>query len=273
MNTYTIKCDECKQEIGQTDDMSASAAGGICPECRTYINRRLDKAGRYSSYASNAAKRSTSAFQRVNSIVENIPLGQPILVGHHSEAHARADVKRIDNGMRKGIDEEKKSNYWAHRAESVENDTAIHSNDPAARAKLEEKIADLEGRQAKMVLANKLVRKYKKDTAAGIVALNEQLGFSEKLAASLFKPDFAGRVGFPAYSLTNNSGNIKRYKARLAELSQPQHNSLRLLTVKYAGECGACSNVIERGATAYYNREGRTLYCCNVECYNTGRSA
>lgn len=32
---YVIKCDDCKQTIGQTDNLSESAAGGRCEECRS----------------------------------------------------------------------------------------------------------------------------------------------------------------------------------------------------------------------------------------------
>ena len=32
---YLIKCDECKHTIGETDELSASAAGGTCDACRS----------------------------------------------------------------------------------------------------------------------------------------------------------------------------------------------------------------------------------------------
>jgi len=31
---YDIKCDDCKCVIGETDDMTASLAGGLCDECK-----------------------------------------------------------------------------------------------------------------------------------------------------------------------------------------------------------------------------------------------
>lgn len=31
---YAIKCDDCKKEIGRTDSMKESAAGGHCEECK-----------------------------------------------------------------------------------------------------------------------------------------------------------------------------------------------------------------------------------------------
>lgn len=37
-------------------------------------------------------------------------------------------------------------------------------------------------------------------------------------AHKLLEPDFAGRIGIPAYSLQNNLANIKRIQGRIAEL-------------------------------------------------------
>ena len=30
---YVVKCDDCKRQIGRTDNLSESAAGGRCAEC------------------------------------------------------------------------------------------------------------------------------------------------------------------------------------------------------------------------------------------------
>ena len=37
------------------------------------------------------------------SIADNIPFGQPILVGHDSECRARKDAQRIEDGMRRAV--------------------------------------------------------------------------------------------------------------------------------------------------------------------------
>ena len=57
----------------------------------TRKERQEARAERYREYADNADKRATAAFNASSAAVEHIPLGQPILVGHHSErAHRRA---------------------------------------------------------------------------------------------------------------------------------------------------------------------------------------
>ena len=44
------------------------------------------------------------------------------------------------------------------------------------------------------------------------------MGYSEKSIKTLREPDFCGRVGFPAYELSNNNANIHRVEERLKSL-------------------------------------------------------
>jgi len=78
--------------------------------------RKLEKASRFEGYAENAETRSKSAFGSADRIAGGIPMGQPILVGHHSEKRARRDQEKIVNGMNKGCEEQKKSEHYTGRA-------------------------------------------------------------------------------------------------------------------------------------------------------------
>jgi hypothetical protein len=89
--------------------------------------------------------------------------------------------------------------------------TRISSDDPEAVLKLQEQIDKAEVIQARMTAANKAVRKNDRD------ALLAQ-GFNPARIEELFTPDFCGRLGFPAYALTNNSANIRRMKQRIEQL-------------------------------------------------------
>ena len=90
----------------------------------------------------------------------------------------------------------------------------ISSDDPAAVVKLREELAKLEALQARMIAANKIVRKFKADIHNGRLALG-QAGFTAGRAQKLFEPDFCGRIGFPNYETTNNGANIRRIKERI----------------------------------------------------------
>jgi len=145
--------------------------------------------------------------------VSGIPLGQPILIGHHSERKHRRAIERSDQAMRRAIDAGKAADRLEDRIHGSECNSAISSDDPAATDKLAAKIAKAEELQERMKLANKLLRK--KDVA-GLTAA----GFTQDQINDLFTPDFCGRTGFPNYALTNNNANIRRMKERLVGLER-----------------------------------------------------
>lgn len=178
-----------------------------------YEAKRKAKAERFRELAEKHKEQSTERYTQYRRNLELVPLGQPILIGHHSEAGHRAHLKRIDNHMRKSIEHDEKAKYYERRAEAVDSNQAIFSDDPNATEKLTEKTQQLEERQKLMREANKLVRK--KDTEG---LLN--MGFTEAQIQRLCTPDFCGRVGFADYRLTNNNANIRRLKQRLTQLEQ-----------------------------------------------------
>lgn len=93
----------------------------------------------------------------------------------------------------------------------------ISSDDPQAVEKLEAKLAALEKHQEMMKAANAAIRM--KDPAKGDAKLAE-LGYTPEDIAKLRKPDFCGRIGYPAYALQNNNANIRRIRGRIAELKK-----------------------------------------------------
>ncbi len=145
-----------------------------------------------------------------NKRAEVIPFGQPILVGHHSEARDRRYRAGIAQQFGRGFDLAKRADALDRRAEAV-GSGGISSDDPAAVDKLRAQLATAQATQDRMKKANALIRK--KDRP-GLAAL----GFSAEDIDGLFKPDFAGRIGYPAYALQNNSANIRRIEARIKDL-------------------------------------------------------
>lgn len=89
----------------------------------------------------------------------------------------------------------------------------IRSDDPDAIAKLQAKLAYLEGYSELMRSANKLVRK---NDRAGLAAM----GWSESTIENLFKKDFAGRIGFPDYELKNTNAEARRTRQRLEQMQR-----------------------------------------------------
>ncbi|WP_242881368.1 DUF3560 domain-containing protein [Stenotrophomonas maltophilia] len=98
------------------EDLLLSLCGEITDEDTSLTERQEDRADRFNEYSANRQKNADTAHRAVDAICERIPLGQPILVGHHSERAARRDQARIHNGMRKAVNCWKQSEYWAQRA-------------------------------------------------------------------------------------------------------------------------------------------------------------
>ncbi|MGW1364747.1 DUF3560 domain-containing protein [Streptomyces chartreusis] len=92
------------------------------------VERAEERAERFDGYAANAGARSDAAWKRGHEIADGIPMGQPILVGHHSESRARRDQERIHNATRTSIDEGKRAAYWAGRAKSAASYEAYRKN-------------------------------------------------------------------------------------------------------------------------------------------------
>ncbi|MBT2405605.1 MULTISPECIES: DUF3560 domain-containing protein [unclassified Streptomyces] len=105
--------------------------------------RAEDRAERFAGYADSAARNSQAAWKSGREIADNIPFGQPILVGHHSERHARRDRERIDNAMRKSISEGDRAQHWADRERAAANYEQFRKNPGRTLRRLEKLRTDL----------------------------------------------------------------------------------------------------------------------------------
>ncbi len=92
---------------------------GFAEQQEAKQNRASDRAERFKVYAEHAAKRSETAYQGVKTIMDSIPLGQPILVDHYSARRHRRELGRIDSGIGKAVEESKKAEHWTNRAASA----------------------------------------------------------------------------------------------------------------------------------------------------------
>lgn len=98
------------------EDLLIALCGEIGDEDTSLVERAEQRAERFEQYSENRASDAHSAKQAVSAIADGIPLGQPILVGHHSERRARKDAERIENGMRRAVKMWEQSKYWTDRA-------------------------------------------------------------------------------------------------------------------------------------------------------------
>ena len=118
----------------EREDLLIELCGEIGDEDTSLMERQEQRAERFEEYSDNRKADAEAAHRAVHAIADGIPFGQPILVGHHSEKHARRDAEKIENGMRKAVKMWETSTYWTQRAASAIRH-AKYKELPAVRAR------------------------------------------------------------------------------------------------------------------------------------------
>lgn len=183
----------------------------------TYEARQQAKAERYRERAQRAREAADAAWKEHRAIIDQIPMGQPVLVGHHSERRHRRALERSDAMLRRTIEERDKAAYYEAKARRAENPRGISGDDPDAIEKLNEKIAKKERLQEDMKAVNRIVRRKLSDDEK-VALIVEVAGVKPEIARTVLEPDYMGRVGFPDYALQNNRAEIRRLEERREEL-------------------------------------------------------
>jgi hypothetical protein len=101
------------------EDLLLELFGEIGDEDTSLVDRAEVRAERFDTYAVHREAEAERVVKSVNAIADNIPFGQPILVGHHSEKRARRDARRIEDGMHKAVKLWETSAYWLSRADGA----------------------------------------------------------------------------------------------------------------------------------------------------------
>jgi len=194
-----------------------------------YEQRRQARINRLRERAEKKEAEAAREYGKASSLQSMIPLGQPILVGHHSERRHRRDLEKIDNSIRRGVEASKAADELERRANAAEANNAISSDDPDSVEKMRENIAEMERRREHMKKANAAFRKVGRpghgpEHDAAWIRYAEILGVSPdcaSVAAARRHIEMAysfHRTPFPSYALANLGANIRRCKDRLKKL-------------------------------------------------------
>lgn len=136
---------------GREDLCLAMCGGEINEEDTSMVERAEARSERFDQYSDNAMHRGEQVQKSVEQIMDGIPFGQPILIGHHSQRRAERDAEKIQNGTRRAVMEYKKANYWENRAAGVK----AHANYLSQPTVIHRRIKKLQSE----------LRKFKKETA------------------------------------------------------------------------------------------------------------
>jgi hypothetical protein len=176
----------------------------------TYEERKERKLENYQRQAQKNVTLSNQYYKESHDLVSNIPMGQPILVGHHSEARHRKTLENSWNKMGKSVEASKKAEHYERKAESVASNRAISSDDPEAITKLRTKIKDLKEAHNLMKEANKA---FKADKMEEFLDKHPALKNNYKIYTD-------GRKPFATWALSNSNQNIRSAEKRLEELEK-----------------------------------------------------
>jgi hypothetical protein len=241
----------------------------------TYRERREARAEQLREWADRREAKQPALNQaaRADEATTGIPFGQPILAGHHSEGRHRAAIARMDRAMNAAVENSRKAESMAGRADEIEAQAAaaIYSDDTDAVDRLREKLERLEAERDRIKTYNASCRKAAKTGGTGDTSLLLEEERRDLAATARACPYMIGKGGsMPAYKLTNLGGVITSTRKRLAELEKPDRG--RWLEARYPGECRSCGETIGKGDRALYFKRSRELECqpCGLGDGGTG---
>lgn len=189
-----------------------------------YEDKQAARKERRLERADKAEQRASAAEKGASSRASVIPMGQPILVGHHSERRHRRDLERINRGFDKAHEERTTAEDLRRRAAAVGRG-GVSSDDPSATTKLDEKLRGLEERLEHIKAVNAAWRKAGKpapDNAEGWTRVGELTGIAaedlQKLRLQVARLGFGSDTPYPSYSLKNLGAEIRRVRVRIEEL-------------------------------------------------------
>ena len=180
-----------------------------------YEERKQARIDRLHEKAEKASIESHKLWKQSGDMLSRIPEGQPYITDSSSYKSDRRMREGIGKKMEQSFAAMEKAEYFEHKAQAAENNTAISSDDPEALAKLKEKLESLQISQTRMKQINAY---YKKNgTCRGFHGLSDEL--ADKLVEDMRHHPWDKRP-FAAYALANNNQNINTVKKRIAQLTE-----------------------------------------------------
>jgi len=131
------------------EDLLTELAGGIEPESITLAERAAMKATRLEDIAHNKAAKASAYSRAAFAILDHIPAGQPILVGHHSEAKHRRAVDKAARAQDKAAENFRAIDYYLYKAESVERHANYKNSDRTRANRIKTLLSELRDLQRK----------------------------------------------------------------------------------------------------------------------------
>lgn len=146
-----------------------------------------------------------------------IPMGQPIIVGHHSEGRHRKHLARIEKKVRKGFEAANEAKNLSRKIKAIETNRAIMSDDPEAVEKIDAAILRKEQERDRSKQLNQLARMTDSVTVLANAIRStfpEHIVDAETVARNLKEKPI------PEWYFTNLGAEIRRMKKRRESLAE-----------------------------------------------------
>lgn len=182
----------------------------------TRRERMERRAARRHEWAEKARAASAAADRAASELANAIPLGQPILDGHHSAPRARRDAERIRSATGRAVERGRMAERHDQVAAGIERqlDRSIYSDDPDAAERLRERVAALEAERDRMIAIN---RAFRRGDAAALSALGLDLGKLQSAIEETRRSAPWIKAPYEGYQLRNLGARLREAKRRLAE--------------------------------------------------------
>ena len=167
----------------------------------SYEEKQEAKRERYAERAEKLRADAERLEKAARSRASHIPMGQPILRGHHSERKHRRDLDKINRDTDRALESYRKAEHYERKARSYGNSGAISADDPEAVTKLQAKLARLETQREDIKTSNKAARK-------------------------------AGLPTTDAYGLTNLGATIRQVRERIKTLEAEKARAAKAAKVQ-----------------------------------------
>ena len=176
---------------------------------------QIERKERAAQRASRLSAAANAQYRAARSHVDGIPMGQPILVGHHSERRHRRDLERHDAKMRKSLELQRA----ADRSDPALAGRSISSDDPDAIDALRAELAAAETNHEVMKRANAAWRKgFKRGDKDGACEAMREAGLSERLIKQAVRAIEVMPSWTVPFQVGNGNAGIRRIRARIEEL-------------------------------------------------------
>jgi hypothetical protein len=107
------------------------------------VARQANRVNALDGKAARAAAVADTAEVRARELAERMPMGQPILVGHHSESRMRKAYRDIENASRASVSAYRDAQESQAKAAAAAGTTAVRYNPAVIRRRIERLKADL----------------------------------------------------------------------------------------------------------------------------------